>query len=170
MPLFEIDVCLRYKKITISSFPKNVDIVKSGNVGMFLYYDNEEEKLSMEQYLVGIKTEKYILEAKDIHNMFERFYHEYGGAKIGGNGRKDKAMWINERNYIIEFPHCNRLDFQNNGNIVCNVFEDCVQGCVLDHFHHPADCPISEFYKNLEGKSVPFVMVEGFRLIENTIY
>lgn len=87
------------------------------------------------------------------------------------------ALWIDKKRYIFELPHCELLHKNTNNEFICGEPSEEDEGsqgewgmCVLEGFSAPQNCPISEFYKNWRNKSMPFVMVDGFRIVEKTRY
>ena len=86
-------------------------------------------------------------------------------------------MWINEEEYIFELPHCELLHRNNGGEFICGELSEEGEGnqgewgmCMLENYSAPEDCLISEFYENWRHKSVPFIMVNWFKVVESLSY
>lgn len=180
MKLYRIPIHKRVASVAKNeSFPKKEEILHVDAVGIFLIYNEENQKdvSFIRKYLIGRVSGYCILEANNPKEAIKKFHTEYDAVRIGGKRRKEKAMWINEKEYIFELPHCELLHRNKEGEFICgNLSEesDSDQGewgmCVLEGYSSPPNCPISEFYKNWRRKSVPFVTVNQFKVVESMSY
>ena len=181
MPIYEVPLRRRFVNVarnTSCSYEKE-EIMHVDEVGIFLlYYEESQKEVSfIRKHLVGVGGGKCFIEAGSAHKAIKRFSIKYDGARIGGQQRKAKALWINEDEYIYELPQCELLHRNKAGEFICGRLSkegDGNQGewgmCVLEGYSSPENCPISEFYHNWQQKSVPFVMVDGFKVVESLSY
>ena len=180
MPLYEIPIYRRVVNVSRNeSFPKKEEILHVDAVGVFLLYNEENQKdvSFIRKHLVGRVSGRCILEANNSKEAIKKFHTEYERARIGGKRRKAKAMWINEEEYIFELPHCELLHRNNGGEFICGELSEEGEGnqgewgmCMLENYSAPEDCLISEFYENWRHKSVPFIMVNWFKVVESLSY
>ena len=181
MPLFEIPICRRVVNVTrnASCFYRKVEIMHVDEVGIYLCFNEETEKdiSFIRRHLVRVEGGRCIIEAGSPHRAIKRFYIKYEGARIGGQYRKTKALWINEDEYIFRLPHCDLLHKNRDGEFICGKLSKEGEGnqgewgmCVLEGYDSPESCPISEFHCNWRQKSVPFVTVDRFKMVESLSY
>lgn len=181
MPIYEIPLCKRVVNVTKNAtcFPKKIEILHIDAVGIFLHYDEESQKniSFIRSHLKGEESDSCIIEASSPKEAIKKFHIEYEGARIGGKRRKTRALWINQKEYIFELPHCELLHRNNEGEFICGNLSEEGEGdqgewgmCVLERYSAPPNCVISEFYGNWRQKSVPFVMVSGFKVVESLSY
>ena len=182
MPLFVIPIRRRFVNVARNAtcFYRKVEIMHVDEVGIYLCFNEEKERevSFIRRHLVGVEGGRCIIEADSPHRAIKKFYIKYDGARTGGQQRKAKALWINEEEYIYELPHCELLHRNKMDEFICGKLSkegDGNQGewgmCVLEGYSSPPeDCPISEFYHNWRQKSVPFVMVDGFKVVESLSY
>jgi len=181
MPLFEIPIRRRVVNVARNAtcFYRKVEIMHVDEMGIYLCFNEETEQdvSFIRRHLVGVEGGKCIIEAGSPHRAIKRFYIKYEGARIGGQQRKAKALWIDEERYIFQLPHCELLHRNRSGEFICgrpSKEGDGNQGewgmCVLEGYNSSESCPISEFHCNWRQKSVPFVMVDGFKVVESLSY
>ena len=159
-------------------FPKRRDIACGCSWGFSTLQRRKSKDVSfIRKHLVGRVSGSCILEANNSKEAIKKFHTEYEGARIGGKRRKAKAMWINEEEYIFELPHCELLHRNNGGEFICGELSEEGEGnqgewgmCMLENYSAPEDCLISEFYENWRHKSVPFIMVNWFKVVESLSY
>jgi hypothetical protein len=126
-----------------------------GGKGKFFKFTNplELDPWNTQRSKDGLICDSFcIVEAPDVRSAIEKFHQEWDGAKVGGPGRTDKALWINERQAIIAYPPCRRIHKNPKGRYVCGRLEfndpdelDCsgeFGGCILDGIDPPESCPL----------------------------
>ena len=181
MPIYEIPIIKRIVNVTKNAtrFPKKIETMHIDAVGIFLCYDEESQKdvNFIRKHLVYRESGRCYIEAINLKEAIKKFHTEYEGVRTGGKRRKARAMWINEEEYIFELPHCELLHRNKEGEFICGNLSEEGEGdqgewgmCVLEGYNAPGNCVISEFYHNWRQKSVPFVMVKGFKVVESLIY
>lgn len=181
MKLYEIPLLKRIVNVTKNAtpFPKKIETIHIGAVGIFLHYDEESQKdvSFIRRHIPIRKSGNCIVEANSPREAIEKFHTEYEGAKIGGKRREARALWINNEEYIFELPHCELLHKNREEEFICGDLSEEGEGnqgewgmCVLEGYSAPEDCIISEFYCNWRQKSVPFVIVRGFKVVESLSY
>lgn len=181
MPLYGIPLFRRVVNVTKSAscLPKKTEIMHVDAVGIFLHYDEEGQKEInfIRSHLVCREHGKCFIEAGSVQRAIKRFSIKYEGARAGGRRMEARALWINQEEYIFELPHCDILHKNKEGEFICGKLSkegDGNQGewgmCVLEGYSSPENCVISEFYSNWRNKSVPFVIVDGFKVVESLSY
>ena len=181
MPLFEIPYCQRIVNVTKYRFFCNkTDIMHVDEVGIFLLYDEENQKdiKFIRRHLVERRRGKCYIEAGSPHRAIKRFYIKFEGARVGGQRRETKALWINQEEFIYELPNCHLMHKNKGGEFICgkpSKEDDGINGewgmCVLEGCDAPKNCIISLYKKriyNLGKQNLSAVAknVNGFKIIE----
>lgn len=180
MPLYEIPLFRRFVNVTknASCFYKKEEIMSVDEVGIFLHYDEEsqEEVHFIRRHLVCREHGKCFIEASSPREAIKKFHIEYDGARVGGKKREARAMWINEKEYIFELPHCELLHRNKEGEFICGELSEEGEGnqgewgmCVLEGYSTPPNCVISEFYSNWQYTST-IVKISGFKVVQPIKY
>lgn len=145
--------------------------------GMYFYYGSKinEEDITPElarRYLIGQTNTFAFVEANNAMAAIAAFYREWDGAKCGGEGKDHKALMIDLRREIHEYPSCDKLHKDAlYGRYICGpeeVNEDGSRlngngehgGCVLEQYDPPGFfCPIYAF-KNKDGNRTTYTVGE----------
>jgi len=130
-------------------------LVCAGETGKFFRYSDplKLDPWNVQRFKGGIIHNTFcIVEAPDVIAAIEIFHQEWDGAKVGGPGRTDKALWISEAQRIIAYPPCRYIHRNPKGRYVCGRPEsddpnelDCsgeFGGCFLDGLDPPESCPL----------------------------
>ena len=130
-------------------------------------------------------TTRCLIEAYNAEEAIRTFYDQWEGAKIGGEARMEKALWINTKVPMVGLPllPCELLHKSKDGRYLCGE-EVGLQGngefgmCILDKWDAPDECSLDKFYKvyserretdtlsiktvRIDGVDYPYVMAEDF--------
>jgi hypothetical protein len=117
------------------------------------------------------------VEADSPEKAVETFHNEWEGAKIGGETKESKALWIANEQYnepIEEYPYCESLHKNTKAQFICGEEDNEGQGiggmCVLEGYDSFEGCVI-DAYKGLvsvleDAKRLPIKTIEGgYRII-----
>jgi hypothetical protein len=113
------------------------------NLGIFITH-NKDSDLSDEnirRHLVARSQDKFVVVADCPHRALEQFFDE-PGAKTGGSGKEDKAMWIRDNDPIFEYPDCPEMHMTDS-DIICGD-PDWHSMCIFDGADPPEECPLME--------------------------
>jgi hypothetical protein len=157
-------------------FSEFIECVEINGRGVYVYGNNKEELTPeyVRKCLVGITKLKRLIEASSPQEAIDFFHSKYRGAIIGGNGRKDKAAWIDETESILELPNCHDRHVNENGDLICGPeVGDNGNGefgmCVLEGFDPPShNCPVSTFLHGIadnEGGAIETQEIGGFKVV-----
>lgn len=158
MSLFEIPVCERVVSVSRNyRFGKKTVIMHVDSVGFFLHYDEEwqrDDRDFIRSHLQQRVGGNAYIEAASIREAVNKFYDEYEGAKVGGPGKSEKAIWINDKKFIHELPYCPKMRKNKGGQFVCSFEEgdeECDDNggrmCILENYEPPSNCVIAIFQK-----------------------
>lgn len=158
MPLFEIPIFRRLISVgNIYRFGKKTKVMDVDNVGFYLHYDEEWQKTDFDfirKHLQQRVDEKVYIEEANVHLALKKFYHEYKGTKIGGPKKEQKAIWIDDKKFIFELPHCPRMGKNKKGEFICSSCsggeeddvecdDDSNRMCILEGYEAPENCAIA---------------------------
>ncbi|MDD4606931.1 MAG: hypothetical protein PHS07_01130 [Patescibacteria group bacterium] len=160
----------------------NVKCRHIDQVGIFVCYDTENQlNLEIIRYHLPAKTRGFrLVEADNPKEALEKFFNEQEGAKIGGEGEENKALWINREIPIQELPSCKLLHKNKKGEFICGEPTEDGSGeigmCILEGDDPPSFCPLSPFFDRLsklelselergEGKIPTETIQGGYRLV-----
>ncbi len=179
------DVPLEERFVQMTRFETQVTCMDVGNVGLFIYHDGTRE-LNPEfirYYLRGRRTTDCLIEAHSAEEAIKIFYEQWEGAKIGGEARMKKALWINTKVPMIGLPllPCELLHKNKEGRYICGD-DTGLHGngefgmCILDKWDPPNECSLDKFYEayserrgaetlpiktvNIDGVDYPYVLAE----------
>ena len=151
---------LQERIIKCDSFGFHRKLMELDNVGFCLWYNsNKPEHLDanfIRRHLtLRHDTFTYIF-ADTKEEAIDYFYKEFEGAKIGGENKEAKALWISETEYryIKEIVPCSRrmvkideLEFRCGYEGASMEEFDEMAGCILDHYDPPDNCPVAKQYE-----------------------
>ncbi|MBU6431421.1 MAG: hypothetical protein KGJ58_03775 [Patescibacteria group bacterium] len=158
MSLFEIPCCERIINVgSIYRLSKKTETMHVDSVDFFLHYDEEWQKNDrnfIRSHLQQRVEGNAYIEAENVREAIKKFYDECEGAKIGGPGKSEKAIWINDEKFIHELPRCPKMRKNKGGQFVCSINEDdedCDDDwnrmCILENYEPPSNCVIATFQK-----------------------
>lgn len=163
--LYEISIYWRFTHLSsFGDLAINRKIVEVDCVGLFVYYDTEDQLTNenIRRHLIGRERKTIVVEGGDVKNALEKFYNEVNGAKTGGEPEESKALWVDRNEPIRELPDCKLLHKNKNGEFTCGKPEKDGNGelgmCILENYDPPENCPISLFYRinNSEDSHMAF--------------
>lgn len=130
------------------------EVMHVDKVGFTLYYTKKEQITDLDwirKCLMMRRNTYALIEADCFEDAVHKFYNEWYGAKIGGDGEMEKAVWINREKTIYELPPCDMYRSRaNQGDIICgNPDEWGYAGCIFCDFDAPDDCPGDIFYEKI---------------------
>ncbi len=178
MSLFQIPLMRRSTSLgDPNAFGKKVRCLHVDKVGAFIHYDDEKQLdiNFIRKHLICRAETRCLIDADTAEKAINIFYEEWKGAKIGGESvPEEKALWINEKKEILEFPNCERLHKNKKGEFICG--EQDVEGdtgiwggCVLNAYDAPDDCPISQFISHVfdlkDRGRLPVEIIQGFKVV-----
>lgn len=181
MPLFEIPVWERIISVSRNyRFSRKIETMQIDSTGFFFHYDEDWQKDDhdfIRKHLRQMVDGDVYVEAANVREALKKFYDEYEGAKVGGPGKSEKAIWINDKKFIHELPDCPKMRKNERGHFVCiheydeGCDEDWNRMCVLENYEAPENCVIATFrncvsdYGEKElGRAARDI--DGFRFIE----
>ncbi|MEK7182272.1 MAG: hypothetical protein AAB679_00740 [Patescibacteria group bacterium] len=156
--LYEITIYWRFTHLSrFHELAKKRKVVEIDGVGVFVYYDEQDELTNenIRKHLIGREQKTIVIEGRNPKDAVEKFYNEFEGAKIGSKNEESKALWIKKDEPILELPNCKLLYKNKNGKCTCGKPETDGNGeygmCILENYDPPENCPISLFYKTLSS-------------------
>jgi hypothetical protein len=171
--IFRIPLQERYLELT--SFPKKIDCLHIDKVGLFVSHDGKTELTPefIRHHLIGRRSTSCLIEAVSVEEAIKTFYLEWQGARVGGEGRKEKALWIEETIPIVALPSCDLLNKNKENEYICGqIFDNSRNGefgmCVLQGYDAPGGCAISQFWEKYfhakQANKLPIkkVSIDGF--------
>lgn len=185
--LFRMSLQERY--LPLGSYAQ-VDCKHIDEVGLFIYHNGEQELTPefVRGHLIGIKESNCMIEASTVEEAINIFHAEWEATKIGGETRKRKALWLNEKVPIQGLPECKLLHQSQEKRYICG--EEMYEGngifgmCIIDGSDPPDGCPAGRFYEeyyereraetlpvktvNVDGVDYPFVMAEDLFTTETS--
>lgn len=99
------------------------------------------------------------MQAESAKEAVEKFYRDWHGADIGSESFEGKALWIDPEGEILEFPDCERLHENKNGEHICGELQEDGSGedgmCCVDGYDGLGEsCPIEIFLCGYREKGV----------------
>jgi len=152
MPIFEMPLLETYIEDTRPV--QKHDYISIDGIGIYIGF-NEGDDLSPEKIrrcLIGEKETFCRIKAENIETVINEFYTEWKGAYTG---EKQKALVIDIKRPILEYPDCPRQTSSEKGNFLCDEEvseEDSPSGCILSNCYPPDDCPIRQFLDDIHNK------------------
>ena len=151
MKIYEIPIIVRYTYIgdeNYVNFSKSKCLVIN-NLGMIVYYDKEEQLVELQKTeTLKFFEEKGLcfIEAEDHREAIIKFFLENKETAIGGNTLSSRAVYINKKEIILEFPFCPLIHKNKYGMFICGLPSLCggIEGdfgiCAIENNTPPEDC------------------------------
>ena len=171
MPLYEIPCLMRYVKLDPQTMHSRVVCLHIDNVGLFVYYDKEEQldPAYIRRHLIGRTDVRCLIEADNVEEAIKKFFNEYKGLLIGGEEEEARALWINREKEILELPFCAQMHKNKKGRFICGE-EEGENGngefgmCMLEGYDAPDKCVVAEFYGNFHKMKVQNT-INGYKVV-----
>lgn len=155
--LYELPLCKRYVNVgSRTEFSRKTKCLNIDGKGISVNYEREIQLdprfIKKHEFLV--KESHMFIEAEECGTAIYRFFHECEGAKIGGDSTSLKALWIDPKRPIIEFPTCVFMRKNNDDEFVCgeligngNIGE--FGKCVIEGHKQRFYCTIESYRDNV---------------------
>jgi len=161
----------------------HIDCMHIDAVGLFIEHDGSREITPelVRSHLIGSRESQCLIEADTVEEAIKIFHTNWEAASIGGEKRKAKALWVNEKVPIAGLPACELLHKSHDNKYICGEETESGNGefgmCVLENYDAPGGrCSISQFWEcyhdkqragtlpvetvNVDGVDYPYVMAE----------
>jgi len=157
MRIYEIPIIVRYAYIGDGKyFPSKSKYLEIDGIGAIIYYDREEQLklLNRNQKFIEEKSLCFV-EAEDSREAIIRFFLENKETAIGGGGEdlKTRAVYINTKEIILQFPLCPIMHKNVYGEFICGLpalwggCEGDFGMCVIEDDIQPKNCTFISFKK-----------------------
>lgn len=102
-------------------------------VGAYVHYKDKSELTvnNLRRYLAARQSHIIHIKADNPVHFLEKFQEDYPESRVGGPGREEKVIWIEDNKPIIELPDCPYL-FETEEGFRCGDPEDHPTHCCLD--------------------------------------
>ncbi|GEM_PF-5449698 len=184
MPMYIIPIFRRATKIDISSNkPRKELYMCVDGIGIYVTtpVDIEPTEEMVRRHLKWFQKLYKLVTANGPLEAVEKLFFELKKINVGGSGKNDQALFLNDKEAIMEIPTCSMLEeFENRYCCKINVRRDDdskIGLCIIDeegNFPDNPSCPIwlmrrvldqKEFNSLMTGISLDVPYIDGLKVV-----
>lgn len=146
MPIYRVPVKERFAFVGQASFDNQSELIFFGDYGVMVYSSRPVivSQRILRKCLFGERNVAFHISCDNPGKLFEKFIAEFPETALGVH----PAFRINSKGVIVEYPFCEHLNHNFEGDYICGELEDPIDGngthgmCFMSGYDPPDNCRV----------------------------